>query len=110
MHHSNYKKLGRRTIWSHLHLWNGRTMIALGIINGGLGLLVARASDQARTAYAAVAGVMSILWILASIFGECKKAIEVRRQSRAARKEAKRTERMAAKSLSRPPSQEGAPV
>ncbi|TLD04397.1 uncharacterized protein PgNI_12122 [Pyricularia grisea] len=110
MHHAQYKKLGRRQIWSHLHLWNGRLMIALGIVNGGLGLLVARASDQARTAYAAVAGVMSVLWILASIFGECKKAIEVRRQSRAARKEAKRNERLAAKNLSRPSSQGGATV
>jgi hypothetical protein len=58
IHHAKFKKLGRRQIWSYLHLFNGRIMITLGIINGGLGLYLAGASKGLKTAYAVVAAVM----------------------------------------------------
>jgi hypothetical protein len=38
MHHRLFKKYKRRTFWSHAHIWLGRIIITLGIINGGLGL------------------------------------------------------------------------
>jgi hypothetical protein len=31
-----FKKTRARQIWSHLHIWNGRVAVTLGIINGGL--------------------------------------------------------------------------
>ncbi|KAI1074402.1 hypothetical protein F5B20DRAFT_563606 [Whalleya microplaca] len=73
MHHSRFKRVGRRTWWSHAHLWVGRTMITLGIINGGLGLRMANASADAKIAYGVVAGIMWLLWLIAAVFGEIRR-------------------------------------
>jgi len=73
IHHSRFKKLRRRQIWSHLHLWNGRVMVPLGIVNGGLGLHIAGATKGIKAAYGAVAGVLGGLWILVAIFSEVKR-------------------------------------
>lgn len=35
-HHRNYKKTGQRTVVSHFHLWIGRAVIVLGILNAVL--------------------------------------------------------------------------
>ncbi|TPX10073.1 uncharacterized protein E0L32_001270 [Thyridium curvatum] len=86
IHHARFKRLRRRQVWSYLHIWNGRIFITLGIINGGLGLGLARAGVPAKVAYSVVAAVMWILWVLAAIFGEAKRA-------RAARKESRRSSR-----------------
>ncbi|KAI9728470.1 MAG: hypothetical protein M1828_003872 [Chrysothrix sp. TS-e1954] len=39
-HHIRYKKIGRRTIFSHVHMWIGRLTPLLGIINIILGCLL----------------------------------------------------------------------
>ncbi|RYO74351.1 hypothetical protein DL764_010876 [Monosporascus ibericus] len=70
LHHANFKRLGRRTSWSHLHLWNGRAMVTLGIVNGGLGLGLARASPGSIAAYSVVAAIVWLLWVLAAAYGE----------------------------------------
>ena len=74
VHHKRFKQLGRRTIWSHLHLWNGRIGITAGIINGGLGLHLARASRRGKTAYIVVAVILWSLWMLAAIISEARRA------------------------------------
>lgn len=35
-HHQNYKKLGERSLPSHVHIWTGRTVILLGMLDGVL--------------------------------------------------------------------------
>ena len=35
-HHLNYKKLGQRTTVSYLHLWSGRSVVLLGMVNAVL--------------------------------------------------------------------------
>ena len=41
VHHVKFKKLQRRTGWSHAHLWTGRFGITLGIVNGPVeGILI----------------------------------------------------------------------
>lgn len=35
-HHRNYKKTGHRTVVSHTHLWIGRTVVVLGMLNAVL--------------------------------------------------------------------------
>lgn len=52
LHHSNYKKLGKRTFWSYAHIWVGRSVIAGAIINGGIGLGMMDASKGAIAVYA----------------------------------------------------------
>ncbi|GAB1319253.1 Cytochrome b561 domain-containing protein [Madurella fahalii] len=73
VHHSKYKKVQKRQIWSYLHLVNGRIGIALGIINGGLGLHIANASNHAKIVYASVAAVMGALWVAVAIWAEVRR-------------------------------------
>ena len=79
VHHFQFKKYRRRTIWSHGHLWLGRIVITLGMINGGLGLLFATetgffAPSKGQTvAYGVVAALMWVAWIAASVIGERRK-------------------------------------
>lgn len=82
IHHVKFKSLGRRTVWSHLHLWLGRSAITLGIINGGLGLQLAGAPNSTLLAYSIVGGVMWFLWLLAAIFGEFRRRRAARRTRR----------------------------
>ncbi|KAK8089030.1 hypothetical protein PG997_003991 [Apiospora hydei] len=73
LHHIRLKRTGRRTAWSHLHLWLGRSAIILGIINGGFGLELANAPDSAVTAYSAVAAVVCLLWLLSALVFEYRR-------------------------------------
>ncbi|KAK3701429.1 hypothetical protein LTR37_015527 [Vermiconidia calcicola] len=41
LHHRSYKSIERRTIVSYIHIWVGRLVILLGMINGGLGIQLA---------------------------------------------------------------------
>lgn len=54
-------KTQKKNAWTHLHVWYSRVLIFLGIINGGLGLRLARdtpAYSMAGTiVYAVFAGV-----------------------------------------------------
>jgi hypothetical protein len=80
MHHFQFTKYSRRTIWSYGHLWLGRVVITLGIINGGLGMLLAKEtgfyvpSTGQIAAYAVVASVMWLAWVAASVVGERRRA------------------------------------
>lgn len=67
--HLRHRKLGKRTIFGHIHGWLGRSLIFLGIINGGLGLYVAGGigSREAPTwsviVYSIVATVVVLIYI-----------------------------------------------
>jgi hypothetical protein len=83
IHHIKFKKYSRRTVWSYGHLWLGRVLITLGMINGGLGMLLAseapafmafRPSRGEIIAYGVVAGIMWLLWVAAAVVGECRRA------------------------------------
>lgn len=86
MHHLLFKRHLRRTIWSYAHLWLGRIVITLGIINGGLGLRLARKfplgppSRGAMIGYGIAAGFMWLLYVLAVLLGERKRR-KVRRSA-----------------------------
>jgi hypothetical protein len=83
VHHVQYKKHSRRTIWSYGHLWLGRIVVTLGMINGGLGMLLAsdapafmafRPSQGQIIAYGVVAGIMWLLGVAAAAVGERRRA------------------------------------
>lgn len=81
IHHLRYKKLQRRTVWSYGHLWLGRIAITLGMINGGLGLLLAydaplgfAPSKGQVIAYGVIAALMWLLYVTAAIVGERRRA------------------------------------
>lgn len=73
-HHSNYKKYQRRTLWSYGHLWNGRVVITLGMINGGLGLMLADNTNTGKIAYGIIAAAMWLIYVTAIVIGERRRA------------------------------------
>jgi hypothetical protein len=93
LHHKQFKRYNKRTIWSYGHIWFGRIAIILGIVNGGLGLGLAKRtgfmapSEGAVIGYSVVAGFFGLAYILAAIFGERKRT---RSRTVAARAEAPR--------------------
>lgn len=74
LHHKVFKQRGGRSIWSHAHLTIGRAAVILGLINGGLGLLLASAGKTAYIAYGVCAGVIGVLYLASIVFGETRRA------------------------------------
>jgi hypothetical protein len=74
LHHIGFKKTGTRGVASYAHLWLGRILITLGIINGGLGLMLAGNVHRGTyIAYGIVAGFFWLAWMLAACFGEVRR-------------------------------------
>lgn len=79
LHHRLYKSRGRPNAATSPHVWWGRAVITLGIINGGLGLRLAANTRNGEIAYGVVAGFMWVLWMGIVI------VVSVRRRSEAKR-------------------------
>lgn len=64
MHHNMFLKTGRRSFWSYGHIWFGRIVIILGIVNGGIGLGpdMSDASKGWVIAYIVVVGLVAVLY------------------------------------------------
>ena len=77
VHHFCFKKYQRRTVWSHAHIWLGRILITLGVINGGLGLLMTEGYQagikKGEIVYGVVAGTIWIVYVAVAAFAEVKK-------------------------------------
>ncbi|POR37821.1 Uncharacterized protein TPAR_01969 [Tolypocladium paradoxum] len=72
MHHRNYLKYQRRTPVSHFHMWYGRALLIIGIVNGGIGLQLARASTGYIVAYSVIAVIAVSMYVAGAIYGEMK--------------------------------------
>ncbi|EFY94379.1 eukaryotic cytochrome b561 domain protein [Metarhizium robertsii] len=79
IHHRRFMKTQRKGIWTRIHVYYGRVLLILGIINGGLGLQLAsdspaysRAGEIAYSVVAGVAGLM-LLAIMAFTFRQSSK-------------------------------------
>lgn len=72
IHHYMYKKYQRSTLWSTTHVWWGRIILTLGIINGGLGLMLSGNTVKGEIAYGVVAGVMWLIWMVVAVWGHLK--------------------------------------
>ncbi|KAF2428785.1 CBD9-like protein [Tothia fuscella] len=70
LHHSNFKKFQQRTGFSYAHIWLGRIVIALGIINGGLGFRLAANTAWGPIVYGVVAGIVFLIYVVAIFIGE----------------------------------------
>jgi hypothetical protein len=64
IHHLLYKKTGRANAATYPHIWWGRAVITLGIINGALGLQLSGNTTKGEVAYGIVAGFMWLLWMI----------------------------------------------
>ncbi|KAI0526034.1 iron reductase domain protein [Xylaria bambusicola] len=74
LHHLHYVKHQKRGLVSHGHIWYGRVLLVLGIVNGGLGLELASADRSLVIAYSVVAAVLFAVYVGGAIFGEVKRA------------------------------------
>ncbi|KAK2612407.1 hypothetical protein QQS21_001511 [Conoideocrella luteorostrata] len=73
LHHQHFVKRQSRGVVSHIHIWYGRMLMILGIVNGGLGLHYANESANFIIAYAVVAGVVAILYASSITLGVSKR-------------------------------------
>lgn len=60
--HLHYHKTGGSTVFGLIHRWLGRTMIMLGIVNGGLGFMIA-GNTGAYIPYAIVAAIIFLIYV-----------------------------------------------
>ena len=80
VHHFAFKKHNRRVVWSYAHVWLGRFVITLGIINGGLGLQLStqmgRFAPKQSTiiGYSVAAGIIWLIYVACAIYGERKRS------------------------------------
>jgi hypothetical protein len=72
-----FREVGGRTTWSYFHIWLGRIIITLGIINGGLGFLLANNTRSGPIAYGVIAGIFWVIYVFAAVVGERKRARNV---------------------------------
>ena len=63
IHHLIYVKEHKRTLWIYSHIWYGRALIILAVINGGLGLQLSGNTVKGEIAYGVIAGVMFLLYL-----------------------------------------------
>jgi len=71
-HHLLYKKTGGANVATYPHIWWGRAIVTLGIINGGFGLQLSDNTTKGEVAYAIVASVMWTLWMVVIVFSFAK--------------------------------------
>lgn len=69
LHHSQFAKTGSRGVFSYVHVWYGRILMLVGIVNGGLGLKLANASNSFIIAYSVIAAVIGVMYIAAAALG-----------------------------------------
>ena len=68
----------KRTVWAHFHIWLGRALITLAIINGGIGLMLMENNPvqdklitrKAEIGYGVVAGFLWCCYMVITIFWE----------------------------------------
>jgi hypothetical protein len=74
IHHLGFKKHGKRRAASYAHIWLGRALITLGMINGGLGLQYAgNVGRGTYIAYGIVAGIIWLIWMVVAVFSESRR-------------------------------------
>jgi hypothetical protein len=64
VHHLRHKRSGRPNIATYSHIWWGRAIVALGIVNGGLGLQLSDNTVHGKILYGCIAGLFWLLWMM----------------------------------------------
>lgn len=62
-HHVLFKRKGGPNALTYPHIWWGRILITIGIINGYLGLQLSHNTTTIEVAYAVVAGLIWLVWM-----------------------------------------------
>ncbi|KAI7759066.1 hypothetical protein LZL87_012805 [Fusarium oxysporum] len=70
-----------RGLIRHAHIWFGRVLMILGIINGGLGLQLAGSPQCYVIPYSAIAGIAAVLYIIGIFVGGMRKTTRAKHMS-----------------------------
>lgn len=74
IHHWFYKNHNRQDVVAWTHVWLGRIVITLGMINGGLGLMLSgNATRGEYIAYGVITACIWLAWVLMVTFTSIKK-------------------------------------
>ncbi|RYP87395.1 hypothetical protein DL769_000491 [Monosporascus sp. CRB-8-3] len=77
MHHRHYLRHKRRGAISHAHIWYGRALMVMGVVNGGLGIRWASGGEargsSLMVAYTVVAAGMAVTYLGAKGFGVARR-------------------------------------
>lgn len=72
IHHLLYKRSGSANVATYPHVWWGRAVITLGIINGGFGLLLTGEPTKIYIGYGVGAGVVWLIWMFVILVATIK--------------------------------------
>jgi sulfite exporter TauE/SafE len=79
--HRQFLRTGVRSIYSGMHVWYGRLLICLGIINGGLGLqLASNSTGRQKAIYIVMTILMLITYVAAQLWYHWKIKQTIRTQ------------------------------
>ncbi|KAF3940746.1 hypothetical protein ABW19_dt0205905 [Dactylella cylindrospora] len=67
IHHLRFRKTKKPTWWGRVHRWFGRLLIIVGIVNGGLGLLLAENTRAGKIAYGIVAALAGLVYFVVGL-------------------------------------------
>ncbi|KAG6060957.1 hypothetical protein E4U17_003027 [Claviceps sp. LM77 group G4] len=73
LHHQYYVQHQRRGAISHAHVWFGRILIILGMINGGLGLQLAGNDRAFVIAYCVILAVFAASYLASAVLGAARR-------------------------------------
>ncbi|KAI0841100.1 CBD9-like protein [Hypoxylon sp. FL0890] len=72
-HHRYFVKHQQRGIVSHAHIWYGRALLTMGVVNGGLGLQLAEAPRTFVVVYEVLAAIMFAIYIASAVLGQVRR-------------------------------------
>lgn len=71
LHHLRWKKnindAKKMYTWAWIHVWLGRTLVTVGIINGGLGLQLSENTVNGEIAYGVIAGFIWCVYVAVTV-------------------------------------------
>jgi hypothetical protein len=73
LHHQYYLKHTQRGLISHAHIWYGRALMLMGIVNGGLGIELAEGGTDITVAYCVLAAVFVIVYVASIVIRSMRK-------------------------------------
>lgn len=72
VHHTQYRKTQKRGVFTFIHVWYGRSLMLLGIVNGGFGIQLAVSPKSFKNGYITGASIAFLLYVGAIGYGLVK--------------------------------------
>lgn len=92
IHHLRFLKTREPGLWTVWHIWYGRVLILLGIINGGLGLKLAGNTTGGKIAYGVVGGISGVGILLLAFWMKTEREVFGRMTGKREMRERERVE------------------